>query len=100
MRPPKLNSSCPTVFGSGWGQHPNPVDRSKADASEIDIASGVARFYNRNSNGMLKVTTPFGYVLAEPGSTVDIYVGDQSVEVLALNGRVDYFQQGATPGMR
>jgi hypothetical protein len=66
----------------------------KGDASEMDVASGVARFYNKNPNGMLKVTTPFGYVLAEPDSTFDLYVGDQSVEVLALNGRVDYFQQG------
>ena len=76
----------------------------KGDASEMDVASGVARFYNRNPNGMLKVTTPFGYVLAEPDSTFDLYVGDQSVEVLALNGQVDYFQQGSdasyevTPG--
>ncbi|MGA2227283.1 MAG: DUF6600 domain-containing protein [Syntrophobacteraceae bacterium] len=76
----------------------------KGDASEIDVASGVARFYNRNPNGMLKVTTPFGYVLADPDSTFDLYVGDQSVEVLALNGQVDYFQQGSdaryevTPG--
>ncbi len=65
------------------------------DASEMDVASGVARFYNKNPNGLLKVTTPFGYVLAEPDSTFDLYVGDQSVEVLALNGRVDYLQQGA-----
>ena len=76
----------------------------KGDASELDVASGVARFYNRNSDGMLKVTTPFGYVLAEPGSIFDLYAGDQSVEVLALSGRVDYFQQGSnaryevTPG--
>jgi hypothetical protein len=66
----------------------------KSDASEMDVASGVARFYNRNPQGMLKVTTPFGYVLAEPDSTFDLYVGDQSVEVLALSGRVDYFEQG------
>jgi hypothetical protein len=67
----------------------------KPEASEIDVASGVARFYNKNSNGMLKVTTPFGYVLAEPGSTVDVYVGDQSVEAIALDGQVDYFQQSS-----
>ena len=67
----------------------------KPEASEIDVASGVARFYNKNPNGMLKVTTPFGYVLAEPGSTVDVYVGDQSVEAIALNGRADYFQQSS-----
>jgi hypothetical protein len=76
----------------------------KSDASELDVASGVARFYNRNPEGMLKVTCPFGYVLAEPGSIFDLYAGDQSVEVLALSGRVDYFQQGSdaryevTPG--
>ena len=76
----------------------------KGDASEMDVASGVARFYNRNPEGMLKVTTPFGYVLAEPGSIFDLYAGDQSVEVLALSGRVDYFEQGSnakyevTPG--
>jgi hypothetical protein len=44
----------------------------KANASEMDVASGVARFYNRNPDGMLKVTTPFGYVLAEPNSTFHI----------------------------
>ncbi|MGA2403837.1 MAG: DUF6600 domain-containing protein [Syntrophobacteraceae bacterium] len=66
----------------------------KSDVSEMDVASGVARFYNRNPNGMLKVTTPFGYVFAGPDSTFDLYVGDQSVEVLGLNGGVDYFQQG------
>ena len=76
----------------------------KSDASEMDVASGVARFYNKNPEGMLKVTTPFGYVLAEPGSTFDLYAGDQSVEVIALAGRVDYFQQDSnakyevTPG--
>jgi hypothetical protein len=65
----------------------------RSDASEIDVASGVSRFYNKNPNGMLKVTTPFGFVVAEPGSIFDLYVGDQSVEVLALGGQVAYFQQ-------
>jgi FecR protein len=65
----------------------------KSDASEMDLASGVARFYNKSSGGMLKVTTPFGYILAEPGSTFDTYVGDQSVEVIALNGGVDFIHQ-------
>ncbi|MDR3569927.1 MAG: hypothetical protein P4L43_18045 [Syntrophobacteraceae bacterium] len=63
------------------------------DASQIDLASGMARFYNRNPNGILKVTTPFGYVLAQPNSIFDLYVGDHSVQVIDLNGRVDYIQQ-------
>ncbi len=65
----------------------------KDDASEMDLESGIARFYNRNSNGMLKVTTPYGYVLAQPNSIFDVYLGDSSVEVIALNGRADYIQQ-------
>ncbi|MHC1728750.1 MAG: DUF6600 domain-containing protein [Syntrophobacteraceae bacterium] len=65
----------------------------KADASELDVASGTARFYNKSSEAMLKATTPFGYVLAEPGSTFDLYVGDQSVEVVALSGEVDFIHQ-------
>ncbi|MGC8492305.1 MAG: DUF6600 domain-containing protein [Syntrophobacteraceae bacterium] len=65
----------------------------KDDASEMDLESGIARFYNRNPNGMLKVTTPYGYVLAQPNSIFDVYLGDSSVEVIALNGRVDYIQQ-------
>src|SRR5262252_450362 len=62
----------------------------KSDASEIDLASGVTRFYNVNSNGVVKATTPFGYVLSEPQSTFDLYVGDESVEVLALKGNVAF----------
>jgi hypothetical protein len=62
------------------------------EASEMDVASGFARFYNMNRTGVLKVTTPFGYVLADPASTFDLYVGDQSVEILALSGRVEYFR--------
>lgn len=65
----------------------------KPDASEMDIASGVARFYNKSSDGLVKITTPFGYVLAEPGASLDLYVGDQSVEVIALAGGVDFVHQ-------
>jgi len=32
----------------------------KEDLTEIDVASGVARFYNRSSDGVIKATTPFG----------------------------------------
>jgi len=36
------------------------------DLSEMDVASGVARFYNKSSDTVIKVTSPFGYVLAYP----------------------------------
>src|SRR3989475_46992 len=65
----------------------------QSDASEIDLASGVTRFYNTSANGVVKATTPFGSVLAEPDATFDLYVGDQSVEVLALKGNVAFVHQ-------
>jgi len=60
------------------------------------VASGLARFYNRNSNVnvLVKATTPFGYVVAQPGSTFDLYGGDQSVEVIALKGTVTFIHAG------
>ena len=66
----------------------------KTDVTEVDVASGLARFYNRSSNVLVKATTPFGYVVAQPGSTFDLYVGDQSVEVIALKGTVTFIHAG------
>ena len=36
------------------------------DLSEMDVAAGVARFYNKGSDTVIKATSPFGYVLAIP----------------------------------
>ena len=66
----------------------------QTDVTEVDVASGLARFYNRSSNVLVKATTPFGYVVAQPGSTFDLYVGDQSVEVIALKGTVTFIHAG------
>ena len=63
----------------------------KRDVTEIDMASGVGRFYNRSSKGVIKVTTEFGYVIARRGTTFDLYVGDESLEVIPVTGRVDFF---------
>src|SRR5438309_7430811 len=60
------------------------------DASDLDVASGVARVYNKSARGVVKAPTPFGYVLAEPHATFDLSVGDQSAEVLALKGDVAF----------
>jgi hypothetical protein len=60
------------------------------DATQVDVASGVARFYNRSAQGVIKATTPFGYVIAPAYTTFDLYVGDESVEVIALKGTVDF----------
>jgi hypothetical protein len=66
----------------------------KPDVTEVDVASGVARFHNKSSNALIKATTPFGYVIAQPASSFDLYVGDQSAEVIALNGKVDFIHTG------
>ncbi len=61
-----------------------------ADLSEADVASGMARFSNRSADTLIKATSPFGYVLADPGTAFDFIVGDDSVEVVALKGRVSF----------
>ena len=60
------------------------------DVTEIDVASGVARFYNKGSDAVIKARTPFGYVMAPGDTSFDLYVGDDSAEVVALKGTV-YF---------
>jgi hypothetical protein len=60
------------------------------DLAEMDVASGVARFYNKSSDTVIKTTSPFGYVLAYPGTVFDFYVGENSVEVVAVSGKVSF----------
>ena len=60
------------------------------DTTTVDVASGLARLYNKSRDAVVKVTTPFGYVVA-PGDTIfDLYVGDESMEVIAVRGNVDF----------
>ena len=62
----------------------------EADLSEIDVAEGVARFYNKGSETVIKATSPFGYVLADPKTVFDFYVGENSAEVIAVKGTVSF----------
>ncbi|NTW36426.1 MAG: hypothetical protein HGB17_09895, partial [Syntrophobacteraceae bacterium] len=66
----------------------------QSDLTEIDVASGVARFTNRSEEGVIKVTSPFGYVVAYGDTVFDIYVGDESVEVIGITGTVEFVHQG------
>lgn len=60
------------------------------DVTEIDVASGTVRFYNKSQKAVIKATTPYGYVMAKPGCAFDLYVGDESAEVTSLDGAVDF----------
>ncbi len=60
------------------------------DLVEVDVASGVARIYNKGSDTVIKATSPFGYILAYPGSVFDFYVGENSVEAVAVKGTVSF----------
>ena len=64
------------------------------DLSEMDVAAGVARFYNKGSDTVIKATSPFGYVLAYPGAVFDFYVGENSVEVVAVKGNSQFRPRG------
>lgn len=60
------------------------------DLTEIDVASGAIRLYNKSQKALIKATTPFGYVLARPGAAFDLYVGDDSAELISLDGAIDF----------
>jgi len=62
----------------------------ESDISEVDVAAGLARFYNRNSDLVVKVTSPFGYVLVYPGGAFDFYVGENSAEIVPVRGRITF----------
>jgi hypothetical protein len=61
-----------------------------SDLSEVDVSSGVARFNNKGSETVIKATSPFGYVIAYPGTAFDFYIGENSVEVVAVKGTVSF----------
>lgn len=64
-----------------------------SDTTTIDIASGLTRFYNKSRDMLIKATTPFGYVVAPAGTVFDLYVGDESLEVIAVHGSVEFIHE-------
>ena len=61
-----------------------------ADVAEVDMASGLARFYNKDPDLVIKATSPFGYVLVYPGGVFDFYMGENSAEVVAVKGKITF----------
>jgi len=62
----------------------------KDDVAEIDVISGVVRFYNKGSDAVIQAATPLGYVMGPPGTGFDLIVDHDYVEVIASKGTV-YF---------
>jgi hypothetical protein len=66
------------------------IKKLESETTEVDISSGFARFYNKSSTTTIKATTPFGYVMAPPLTSFDLYVGDESTKVSALKGNINF----------
>jgi hypothetical protein len=60
------------------------------DQTEMDIRMGKIRIYNKGPQAYVKVTSPFGYVLADPETTFDLYVNETSAEVVSIKGKVTF----------
>ena len=63
------------------------------ETTTVDVASGLVRMYNKNQNAVIKAMTPFGYVVAPEGAVFDLYVGDESLEVITVRGNVDFVHE-------
>jgi len=63
------------------------------DLTQIYLTSGLARFYSKGPDTVVRAETPFGYVVAPPGTRFDLYVGDESVEIICLHGFVNFIQR-------
>ena len=62
----------------------------KEDLTEIDVGSGLVRFYNKSTQAEIRAETSFGYVLAPPKTIFDLVVGENSVEIIPLRGTVTF----------
>ena len=65
------------------------------EATTVDVAAGSARLYNKSRDGVIKATTPFGYAVAEGDTVFDLYVGDESLEIIAVSGTVDFVHKAS-----
>jgi hypothetical protein len=62
----------------------------ESDLTVVDIDSGIARLYNKSATATIKATTPLGSITAPPSSICDLYLEDDSIQVSALEGSVDF----------
>ncbi|KJS02474.1 MAG: hypothetical protein VR65_05260 [Desulfobulbaceae bacterium BRH_c16a] len=65
------------------------------EATTVDVGAGKARLYNRSDDTVIKVTTPFGYAVASANTIFDLYVGDESLEVIPIRGTMEFVHAGS-----
>ena len=70
------------------------------DSTKVDIAHGRARLINKSAKAQIKATTPFGHITAPPGSTVDLTVNENSVEIIAIKKKVYLSTLRPLPSMK
>jgi hypothetical protein len=66
------------------------LDGVRGNLTSLFLNSGVARIQNRSADTVVKVDTPYGQVVSTQPTTFDVYVGDSSVAVTALNQAVRF----------
>jgi len=65
------------------------------EITEVDLPFGNGRFYNKSSRTDINTTTPFGRVMAPPGSAFDLYVGETGVDIVAIKNSVFFFHNAS-----
>lgn len=58
--------------------------------TEIDLFSGTARLCNNSSGTDISAVTSFGRISVPPRASVDVYIGENSVEILSLDGSAHF----------
>jgi len=66
----------------------------RKDLTGIYVDGGVVRIYNRSQEALVRLETRLGYLAAEPGDVVDVYVGDKDIQIIALEGSPNFFYTG------
>jgi ferric-dicitrate binding protein FerR (iron transport regulator) len=70
------------------------LTRIQSDITEVYIATGLARITNKGAPVILKAATPFGYIIAPTQTIFDVHVGDESVEVVCVQGKATFVPPG------
>ncbi len=64
------------------------------DLVQFHLAAGQARCLNRSRETTVRAETPFGDLVAPPDTGFDLYVGEESLEAIALEGTVRFIHAG------